>query len=144
MSLRFAFMSVLSDLSVKKKKSFLQPKHPRSTAWWFTVLVVVWWNINPLTLPPFLLFFLSSEIQTESSGVHPSPERTGNFVTDQSHRVSHCRIVRSLCSVECPGPGYIRFRGKSLTFQTPGDIDTNHHHHHHHHHHPPFISGAPA
>lgn len=80
-------------------------------------------------------FFPSSEIQTEGSGVHPSPERTGNFVTDQSYRVSHCRVVWSLYSVECPGPGYIRFRGKSLAFQTPGDADADTNHHH-----PPFIS----
>lgn len=40
-----------------------------------------------------------------------------------------------MCSVECPGPGYIRFGGKSLAFQTPGDADADTNHHH-----PPFIS----
>lgn len=32
---------------------------------------------------------LTPEIQTEGAGVHPGPERTGNFVKDQSHRVSN-------------------------------------------------------
>lgn len=71
---------------------------------------------DEILTPPL---FSSPEIQTKSSGVHPSPERTGNIVTDQSHRVSHGGNV---CGVECPA--HIRFK----TFQTHGnaDVDINH------------------
>lgn len=76
---------------------------------------------DEILTPPPLPYFPSPEIQTKSSGVHPSPARTGNIVTDQSHRVSHGVMV---LSAECPG--YIRFK----TFQTHAnanaDVDMNH------------------
>lgn len=94
-----------------------------------------WWYGEVLTPP----FFPSSEIQTESSGVHPSPERTGNFVTDQSYRVSHCGVCGACVVLNVQDLLILDSRGKSLTFQTPGDVDANHHHHQHH---PPLCSGA--
>lgn len=114
-------MSLWFPLSGRKK--FVPAKSPLKLPcddlqlWWYKEILMA-----------FLLSFFLLEIQTESSRIHPSPERTGNFLTDESHRVSH-RLLGSLCSVECPGPCYIRLK----TFQTLGDadVDTDHHHPHH-------------
>lgn len=125
----------LSDLSVRKR--FLRPNHPSATTWWFTVLVV-WWNIN--SPPSFLPQKFRRRVQ-ESTQVLRELEI--------SLRTNHIGWVTvGLCEacivLNVEDLVVIDSRGKSLTFQTPGDADVDTNHYHHYHYHPPFISAAPA
>lgn len=95
--------------------------------------MLIYRSMMKLYLPPlsFLLQKFRRRVQ-ESTQVLRELEislRTNHigWVTAES--------ARGLCSVACPRPAYIRFKGKSLAFQTPGDADTDTNHHH-----PPFLS----
>lgn len=115
----------LSDLSVRNKAFSSQN---------ISVLPHVDLQEYDETLPPPLSFLLQKFRRRVQESTQVLRELEISLRTNHIGWVT-AESARGLCSVACPRPAYIRFKGKSLAFQTPGDADTDTNHHH-----PPFLS----
>lgn len=115
----------LSDLSVRNKAFSSQN---------ISVLPHVDLQEYDETLPPPLSFLLQKFRRRVQESTQVLRELEISLRTNHIGWVT-AESARGLCSVACPQPAYIRFKGKCLAFQTPGDADTDTNHHH-----PPFLS----